>query len=328
MKKNPVGKTGIMVSEVSLGCWTMGGLNWVDGHANGWADVSEEEVEMAIRLALEAGVNHFDNADVYGNGRAERMLGRILKRLGVADGDVVIASKVGHFRGTSEHAYHPFHIRRQCEQTLINLRRDYLDIYYFHHGNFGKSGEWLEEAAATMDDLVREGKVRAKGQSAYSAADFQRAIPVVKPDVLQSWAHLLDDQFIRPGQPVPKLMEDFGCSFVAFSPLGQGLLLGKYSPESPPSFESGDHRANNHKFREPFLQKLSPVLEETGKRFGTSTEERSATAQRYILSHPGVCCTIPGFRNARQVQCNLAAARMSLNSADVQWLRSRFQNLG
>ena len=113
MKMRELGASGIPVSEISLGCWTLGGLNWVNGVPNGWANVDEEEAIGAIHLALDEGVIHFDNADVYGNGRAERMLAKALR--GRSE-DVVIATKVGHFPGTAVHAYEPQHIRHQCEQ--------------------------------------------------------------------------------------------------------------------------------------------------------------------------------------------------------------------
>src|SRR5580700_10733621 len=203
------------------------GSSWVNGTPNGWANVDEDEVVRAIKTGLDAGVNHFDNADVYGNGRAERMLARAFKKLGVKSTDYIVATKIGHFPGTAEHAYTPAHIRHQCEQSLINLQRDYIDLYYFHHGSFG---DHLHSAAETMDKLVKEGKVRLKGQSAYSEDDFEKAVPVVNPQVLQSWAHALDDRFIRPGSRVSKLMEKHGLSFVAFSPLAQALLLDKYDP--------------------------------------------------------------------------------------------------
>lgn len=98
--------------------------------------MDEEEIKKAVFYGLDKGVNHFDNADTYGNGRAERMLSRIL---GPKIKDVIVATKVGWFQGTAEHAYHPFHIRRQCEQSLINLNRDYIDIYYFHSRLFNIS---------------------------------------------------------------------------------------------------------------------------------------------------------------------------------------------
>ena len=134
------------------------------------------------------------------------------------------------------------YIRRACEASLQRLNTEYIDLYYFHHGSFGDNDKYLHGAAETMDRLAKEGKVRIKGQSAYSSDDFERVVPVVRPQVLQSWAHALDDQFIRPGSRVQNLMEKFGMTFVAFSPLAQARLLDKYDPRNPPQFEPGDHR--------------------------------------------------------------------------------------
>jgi len=314
----------VRVSEISLGCWTMGGLNWVDGKANGWADVDEAAITAAIKLAVDAGVNHFDNADVYGNGRAERMLARVLRKLGLRSTDFVIASKVGHHRGTSPHGFDPYNIRTQCEKSLRNLERDYLDIYYLHHGDFGEQGEWLAGAAETLDALVQEGKVRLKGQSAYSDEHFGRAVPVVRPAVLQSWANPLRPDFIRPGSFVAGLLEKYDMSFVAFSPLQQGLLLDKFDPEHPPQFAEGDNRRDNERFAAPSLRDLRRRLARIKARFGATTEDLSAVAQRYVLSHPRVACTIPGFRSERQVGCNLAATDRRLSAADLQFITEVF----
>lgn len=321
MKYRTLGSTDVKVSEVSLGCWTMGGLNWVNGSANGWANVSEEEITAAIKKAIDAGVNHFDNADVYGNGRAERMLARVFEKLGVKSEDYIVATKVGHFPGTAEHAYEPAHIRHQCEQSLLNLRRDYIDIYYFHHGDFGHDDKYLLAAAETLDALVAEGKVRVKGQSAYSADDFAKTVPIVRPQVLQSWAHALDDQFVRPGSPVARLMEEHDLTFVAFSPLAQGRLLDKYDPSKPPTFEPGDHRQNNGGFKADAIAALKPKLEKLKARFGETTQDLSSVAQRYILNQPRVACVIPGFRNESQVSANLAALDRALTDDDTAFVR-------
>jgi myo-inositol catabolism protein IolS len=325
MKYRKLGTSDVKVSEISLGCWTMGGLNWVDGVPNGWANVDEEEITRAVKKAVDAGINHFDNADVYGNGRAERMLARVLKRLGLKSSDYIIATKIGHFPGTAAHAYEPAHIRHQCEQSLINLQRDYIDLYYFHHGDFGPGDQYLAEAAATLDALVQEGKVRLKGQSAYSGTDFAKTIPVVKPAVLQSWAHALDDRFIRPGSAVASLMEEHDLSFVAFSPLAQARLLGKYDPKNPPQFEPGDHRANRDAFKSEALAELQPKIEKLKERFGSTTEDLAGVALRYVLEQPRVACVIPGFRNERQVACNLAADARTLSGGDLQFIRETLQ---
>ena len=267
------------------------------------------------------GVNHFDNADVYGNGRAERMLARVFDKLGVKSEDYVVATKVGHFPGTADHAYEPAHIRHQCEQSLLNLKRDHLDIYYFHHGDFGPNASLLEDAAATMDALVVEGKVRVKGQSAYSADDFERVVPVVRPQVLQSWAHALDDGFVRPGSRVSKLMEEHGLSFVAFSPLAQARLLDKYNPDSPPEFEAGDHRKGSGAFSAESIAALKPKLAKLKERFGDTTEDLASVALNYVLAQPRLACVIPGFRNPRQAKCNVEAAGRELSADDLAFVR-------
>lgn len=322
MQYRELGRSGVKVSEISLGCWTMGGLNWVNGIPNGWANVDEDEVTAAIKLAVDRGVNHFDNADVYGNGRAEQMLARVLNRLGLRSTDYVIATKIGHFPGTAAHAYEPAHIRHQCEQSLINLKREYIDVYYFHHGSFGENWEHLDGAIEVMNRLVEEGKVRVKGQSAYSEDHFEHIVPKLKPDALQSWAHALDDKFVRPGSRVSKLMAEHGCTFVAFSPLAQARLLDKYDPSKPPTFEPGDHRMNSKAFSAEAIAELRPKLAKLKARFGETTEELAAMALGYILAQPHVACVIPGFRNEQQVACNLAADGKNMSTEDQEFVRA------
>jgi aryl-alcohol dehydrogenase-like predicted oxidoreductase len=325
MNQRELGNSGLFVSEISLGCWTMGGLNWVDGSPNGWANVDEDEVTLAIKTAIDQGVNHFDNADVYGNGTAERMLARVLDRLGVPTNDLVIATKLGHFKGTAAHAYEPAHIRHQCEQSLVNLKRDYIDLYYFHHGNFGASDMYLDDAAAEMDRLVEQGKVRVKGQSAYSNDDFVRVTSRVRPSALQSWAHAMDTRFVAPGTPVANLMASGNMSFVAFSPLAQGLLLNKYSASNPPSFEAGDHRANAEKFTTHGLESIQEKMNAYTGRFGSSVAELAPVALRYLLDHDNVACVIPGFRNLNQVQLNLAGKDRVLTQEDRDFIKSTLE---
>ena len=321
MNYRKLGRADVQVSEISFGCWTMGGLNWVNGTPNGWADPEEAEIAEGIKVGLDAGVNHFDNADVYGNGRAERRLARALSKLGVRNTDVIIATKVGHFPGTADHAYEPAHIRHQCEQSLINLKRDYLDLYYFHHGDFGENDLYLDEAVDTMNRLVEEGKVRYVGLSAYSADDFERLAPVIKPHVLQSWANALDDGYIREGSRLQALMEKHDLAFVAFSPLAQGRLLNKYDPKKPPEFEFGDNRRNKAAFSAEALAALQPKLEKLGARFGSSVGDLAGMALRYVLAHPRVACVIPGFRNARQAAINVSADGKALTAEGVAFIR-------
>src|SRR3954470_9747858 len=122
MRYRTLGRTKIQVSEVGFGCWTIGGPNWNydSGMPVGWGEVNMDEVVAGIKAGVDGGVNHWDNADVYGNGRAERRLAAAFKKLGVKRDTQVIATKVGHFRGTAPYAYDTANIRNQCEQSLRN----------------------------------------------------------------------------------------------------------------------------------------------------------------------------------------------------------------
>jgi len=317
-----LGNSDIKISEMGLGCWTMGGLNYHQGKSVGWADVDEEDILNAVKFAIDRGVNHFDNADVYGNGRAELMLARVLKKIGIRSNEMIIASKMGHDAGEYAHAYEPSHIRSRCEQSLRNLNRDHIDIYYLHHGNFGKNNQYLQGAADTLDDLVREGKIRLKGQSAYTTAHFKNSVPVIKPTVLQSWANAMDTQFIEPNSPVGQIMAENEISFIAFNPLRQATLLGKYDPDNPPKFDEGDHRRDAEKFSQANLLALQPKLEKIKDRFGDSIPELASMALRFVLSFPRVACVIPGFRNENQVVANLSVVNRKLSWGDISYIKS------
>lgn len=330
MQQRPVGESGINVSEIGFGCWTMGGPNWSEGNPVGWADVDEADVLAGIKAGLDAGVTHFDNADVYGDGRAERMLRDCLNKLGVDPKTLTIATKVGWHAGTAQHAYEPHHIRRQCEQSLRNLGVEAIDIYYLHHHMWADDGQPgnLPNAAETMHALQKEGKIRVIGQSSYSNAGFERSVKVLKPQVFQSWASMLFDNFIRPGSKVQQLMNDHAISFVAFSPLAQGLLLDKFDPENPPKFDSGDVRGGSEDFNRDRLRQIKPKLEELKSRFGGSIEELASAALRFVLGHEHVCSAIPGFRNERQAACNVkASADHAFTSDDLAFCRTLFQDL-
>jgi myo-inositol catabolism protein IolS len=321
MRYRNLGRTDVKVSEISLGCWTLGGQTWRNGNPIGWADVDEGEAAAAINEAIDAGVNHFDNADVYGEGRAERMLA---KALGPRSKAVVIATKVGHFPGTAENAYEPVHIRQQCEQSLLNLRRDWIDIYYFHHGDFGPDDRYVDDAVATFHRLRDEGKIRLIGLSAYSHDDFVRLVPKIQPDVLQGKANALDMRLLVPDSPTRKVMEKHKLSLVAFSPLGQGLLLDKFKAGNPPKFEPGDNRRPKAAFAPEALAALAPKLAKIKQRFGSSVEDLARVAVQYLLADPLVGCVIPGFRNRQQVRSNLAGADRPLSPEDVRFVREVF----
>ncbi len=322
MRYRTLGTTGISISEIGCGTWALGGLCWEDGRSSGWSGhIDEQEIKKALYHALDMGVNHFDTADVYGNGKSEQMLGRILL---TRPENLVIASKIGYFKGTAAHAYEPHHIMRQCEQSLLNLKRDHLDIYYFHHANFGPADCYLDAALEAMHTLRDQGKIRAIGVSAYAARDFIRLVPRIKPDVLQSFAHCIDYHFIAPNSPVMNLCKQHGCSFIAMSPLSQGILTGKYLNSHNPTFPSGDHRERSEKFKNHNLTKINAGIKDMLNRFGPDPKDLIAASLGFILAHKHVAGVIPGFRNLTQLTTNVAAAQFSCNGEDLAFIRKAF----
>lgn len=115
-------------------------------------------------------------------------------------------------------------------------------------------------------------------------------------------------------------------SFVAFSPLNQGVLLGKFDPQNPPKFDEGDHRKGDKRFTTEELLKIQPKIGELKSRFGNEVKDLSRAALQYLLANPVVACVIPGFRNLNQVQVNLAGAEKSLSADDVTFIRETFSN--
>ncbi|PQV63712.1 putative oxidoreductase [Abditibacterium utsteinense] len=319
-----LGRSGLKVSEIGLGCWAIGGPSWRDGSAVGWSGNDDSQSLSGLMRAHELGINHFDTADVYGDGHSERVLGQFLKQ--VPRESVVIASKVGWFRGTAPNAMQPLHIRHQLEQTLLNLGTDFLDLHYFHNTNFGPEDQYLEPAAELMRDLQKEGKVRVIGQSAYSASDFLRVCPVTRPEILQfNYAAPgnadLDNPNATPDGDFFAWAQKQNLGLVMFGPLKQGLLLDKFDPENPPQRGEGDIRAGNGDFsREGLLawrEKLAPVK----ARFGSEVADLTRVALQYALHRSPLACVIPGFKNSSQVEVNAATAQ-PLSTEDFEFVRA------
>lgn len=316
MEYRMLGRSGLRVSEVSLGCWAIGGPSWRDGNPVGWSGNDDEESLAGLRRAHELGINHLDTADVYGDGHSERVIGRFLK--GIPRDSVIIASKVGWFKGTAPSAMHPVHIRHQLEQTLTNLGTDSLDIYYFHNANFGPNDQYLESAAETMRELQKEGKVRVIGQSAYSYADFMRVCPITRPDVLQFHYNAFGNQFDQPETNLFRWAEQQNLGVVLFGPLAQGLLLDKFDPEHPPRFGEGDVRATNQSYSKERLLEIRNKLQPIKEHFSSGVQDLVRAAIQFSLAKYSNACVIPGFKNARQVESNAQAAGQPLTTQEVE----------
>ena len=304
------------VSEISLGCWTIGGRSWDNGVSTGYAGVNENDAVEALTYARDSGVNHFDTADSYGAGLSERLIGRAF----AGAGDVILSSKVGNMCVSAEHPYTPMNIRHQCEQSLENLKRDYIDIYYFHHPYFGENEMYLEGAVRTMNSLKAEGKIRYIGLSAYADADFERLCPVIKTDIIQAEGSMIRPRFIQKGGAAERI----GMPLTASSPLAMGLLTGRYSPGKNYNFINGDHRREDARFSNSYISLMDKRLAKIKERFGESKEELVRVALQYVLSHETVCCVLPGFRNKNQVQDSIAASDRPLSREDVVFIEKTF----
>lgn len=321
MELRTLGKSGIKSSEIALGCWAIGGPAWRDGNPVGWSGADDGQSLEGLKRGFDLGINHFDSADVYGDGHSELLIGNFLKS--VNRRDVVLASKVGWFRGTAPHPFHPLHVRHQIEQSLDNFGTDYIDIYYFHNADFGPDDANLQGAAEVVHRAKQEGKIRAVGQSAYSYEDFQRVAPVTQPDVLQFHYNALDPSFDEPEGDLFAWAESRNLGMVLFGPLAQGLLLDKYDPERPPKFGDGDIRMKNKGFTKAGLLKLRTKLQKIKEKYGSSTEDLAKAALKYCLARSPLAVAIPGFKNRRQVEINASASDgKPFSAADLEFIRS------
>ena len=163
MRKIILGKTGAEVSTISLGTWSYGGAVKQGDTPVGWEGQKDTDSISALLRCHEIGINHWDTADVYGDGQSEKLIGSLWGQ--VPRADIFLATKVGWDIGEYGHFYHPVHMRKQMDQSLINLQTDCVDLLYLHHCNFGKQDEYFNDALETLRRFQEEGKTRFVGLS-------------------------------------------------------------------------------------------------------------------------------------------------------------------
>ncbi|KWX02283.1 Aldo/keto reductase [Carbonactinospora thermoautotrophica] len=232
-----LGESGIEVFPLGMGCWAIGGPDTNLGLPMGWGTADDDASLRGLVRAFELGANLFDTADVYGHGRSERLLGRLLRE--VPRERVVVTSKVGYFAGTAPNAYSPLHMRHQLEQTLENLGTDYLDVYFLHNFHFGPGDEYLMPAVEQMRRFQTEGLVRAvgmrgphrfaverltvaKGERADKYARFRRVFEVVRPQVLAVRYNALTPDTPQGGEDIFAFAARHGAGRVDQQAIGAG----------------------------------------------------------------------------------------------------------
>lgn len=313
MNYRNVGNSGLKVSEIALGSW-MTDLN------------GSEKAEIAantIRLAYDNGVNFFDCADAYSGGEAERFLGRILKDY--SRSSLVISSKVFFPMGPGPNDYglSRKHIFESIDRTLMNMKLDYLDLYYCHR--FDNTTP-LEETLCALSDLVRQGKILYYGVSEeWSAARLEASYRIIGEKNLYPITSVqpqynMIDRYIE--DEIMGVCQKYGIGITPFSPLAQGLLTGKYKKGQPyPEGSRATHQADrqiNNLLTDENLDKVEQ-LEKIAGELGITM---SVLALAWILQRNMVCSVITGASRPEQLQSNLAAAGTKLDSSVMEQIDS------
>ena len=319
MRSVRLGRTGVEVSAISLGTWSHGGPKQVRGRPVGWSGHDEEQALAALERAAELGITHWDTADVYGDGAAERLIARALRR--VPRERLFLASKVGWDPGSHEHAYDPRQIRARLERSLRYLGAEAIDLYYFHHCDFGPGDRYLDDALATLHQAREEGKLRWIGLSDWNPAKVARLAPRVDPDVVQPYRNVLDDSYRESGLATWVERADAGVAF--FSPLKHGLLLGKYT--EPTEFPEGDMRAGVQGFRDPdLIAHLRRCRAEVEARFAGEPQPVLRAVLGVLLADAPTGCVLVGMRDPRQAEA-AAAAGEPLDADEAAWVRRLYR---
>lgn len=307
MNYRSFGRTGWEVSEVSFGAWAIGGS---------WGQVSESDAMDALHAAIDHGVNFIDTADVYGDGRSERLIAQVLKE---RSEEVYVATKAG--RRLDPHlaeGYNRKNLTAFVERSLKNLGVKSLDLVQLHCPP--TEVYYMPELFGVLDDLVQEGKIRFYG---VSVEKVEEAIKAIEYPNVQSVQIIFNMFRQRPADIFFKLARERQVAILARVPLASGLLTGKMSRET--AFAKDDHRTFNRR-GEAFDvgETFSGVPFETGLEAVDELRQllplgatMAQFALRWILMFDEVSCTIPGARNRHQAIDNVQAADLPPLSNEV-----------
>lgn len=319
MKTIRFGRTGEQVPTISLGTWGHGGPRKSDGVSVGWSGHDDGAAKEALVAAWRNGITHWDTADAYGDGQSEELIGDVWGE--VPRREIFLASKFGWIKGPSDHWYDPEFMRQQCHRSLQKMRVDVIDLYYFHHCDFGPDDVYFDDALATMRALRDEGKIRFIGLSDWDATKIMKFIGPVDPDVVQPYRNLLNDDYGPSGLKEWVDDHDLGAAF--FSPLKHGLLLGKY--DEPVKYPDGDMRSRIPEFTDKaFLDRMKRAAAAVRKRFVGHAEPVLHAATGALLSDNPTACVLLGQRNAKQVEA-AAAVGEPLSPEDAAWVRNAYR---
>lgn len=319
MRRIRLGRTDTKVSAISVGTWGHGGARTVRGRPVGWSGHDDGLAASALRRAHELGLNHWDTADVYGDGQAESLIGALWGD--IPREEIFLASKVGWDPGPYRHFYDPEQIRRQLARSLTLLSTDRIDLYYFHHCNFGPGEKYLDDAIDLFHQFQAEGKIRFIGLSDWKASKIARYAPRIDPDVVQPYRNVVDNTYRSSG--LESWIEDHDTGVAFFSPLKHGLLTGKH--DRPPDFGDGDHRSGIQDFQNPeVLAHYRRCRAELQDRFATQPEPVLRALVGALLADTPTGCALVGLRRPEHAEA-AAAAGEPLSNKDAKWVRELYR---
>lgn len=317
MKINHLGSSGLKVSELCFGAMTFGST----GKFNEIGKVGLADAKEMVDIAMDAGVNFFDTADAYSNGGSEELLG---KALGKKRKDVIICTKFRFNAGGSgqnDDGASRSHIIEACNASLKQLNTDYIDVYMAHSMDIHAP---LEETLSTLDDLVREGKVRYIGCSNYSGWYLMKAICISGKYNLerfityQGYYSLLSREI--ENEIVP-LCLDQGLGIMIWSPLGAGYLTGKFRRDKPipKGTRIGDHKGSIFipPTDEEKVYDIIDKLDDIAKNHNVSIAQ---VALNYILKKPAVSTAVIGTRKKEQLLDNINTTKWDLEEEEIKEL--------
>lgn len=289
----------LAVTVVGLGCNNFGGR------------LDRVGARTVVAAALDAGVNFFDTADMYGDTHSEELLGAAL---GARRGQVIIATKFGWRIDAQRHGARPGYVRRAVEDSLRRLGTDFIDLYQLH---LPDPETPVEQTLAVLDELVRSGKVREIGCSNFSAAQLREAQGAVR-DGAARFASVQNEYSLLVREPEREVLgecEREGLAFLPFFPLASGLLSGKYRRGAPAATGT---RLSGGRLAERFLNDRNRA---TADQLAAFAESRGRSllelAFSWLLRHRTVASVIAGAMSPEQVRANVAAAGWQLTPDDL-----------